>query len=197
VRCDGRTVGAIAERLSLESSTITPLVKRLEAASLVTRVRQADDERRVLVSLTERGRAMKQECRCLEETLFARAGMTPRGIDRPQPRSPPTAVGPDGGPTRVILMSGAGLALQCVDRSRITQRSLSRRRERANFDPFLIVADRPKPTFISARLNDGYGQKQAFEIAAMTFGKSAMEMLARVKSKYYRFSMQTKYHLND
>lgn len=74
---DGRTVGAIAERLSLESSTITPLVKRLEAASLVTRARQADDERRVLVSLTDRGQALKQQSRCLGETLFARSGMTP------------------------------------------------------------------------------------------------------------------------
>jgi MarR family transcriptional regulator, organic hydroperoxide resistance regulator len=74
---DGRHVGAIAERLSLESSTITPLVKRLEAASLVKRTRQADDERRVLVSLTDRGRALKQESRCLGETLFARSGMTP------------------------------------------------------------------------------------------------------------------------
>ena len=73
---DGRTVGAIAERLSLESSTITPLVKRLEAASLVTRARQADDERRVLVSLTDRGRAMKQDSRCLGETLFARSAMS-------------------------------------------------------------------------------------------------------------------------
>lgn len=74
---DGRTVGAIAERLSLESSTITPLVKRLEAASLVTRARQADDERRVLVSLTERGRALKDESRCLGEALFTRSGMQP------------------------------------------------------------------------------------------------------------------------
>lgn len=72
---DGRTVGAIAERLSLESSTITPLVKRLETASLVTRARQADDERRVLVSLTDRGRALKEESRCLGEALFTRSGM--------------------------------------------------------------------------------------------------------------------------
>src|ERR1700761_8697293 len=64
---DGRTVGAIAERLSLESSTITPLVKRLEAASLVTRAREADDERRVLVSLTRSGRALKKDSRCLGE----------------------------------------------------------------------------------------------------------------------------------
>ena len=74
---DGRAVGAIAERLSLESSTITPLVKRLEAAGLVTRARRADDERRVLVSLTERGRSLKDESRCLGETLFERSAMTP------------------------------------------------------------------------------------------------------------------------
>lgn len=73
---DGRTVGAIAERLSLESSTITPLVKRLEAASLVKRTREASDERRVLVSLTDSGRALKQDSRCLGEALFAHAGMT-------------------------------------------------------------------------------------------------------------------------
>lgn len=73
---DGRTVGAIAERLALESSTITPLVKRLEAASLVRRAREASDERRVLVSLTDSGRALKQDSRCLGEALFAHAGMT-------------------------------------------------------------------------------------------------------------------------
>jgi DNA-binding MarR family transcriptional regulator len=73
---DGRTVGAIAERLSLESSTITPLVKRLEAASLVKRTREASDERRVLVSLTDSGCALKQDSRCLGEALFAHAGMT-------------------------------------------------------------------------------------------------------------------------
>lgn len=73
---DSRTIGAIAERLALESSTITPLVKRLEAASFVTRMRQADDERRVLVSLTKRGRALKKDSRCLGEALFAHAAMT-------------------------------------------------------------------------------------------------------------------------
>ncbi|EFG9153184.1 MarR family transcriptional regulator, partial [Escherichia coli] len=41
---DGRTIGAIAERLALESSTVTPLVKRLEAAGLVQRQRDARDE---------------------------------------------------------------------------------------------------------------------------------------------------------
>lgn len=74
---DGRTVGGIAGRLSLESSTITPLVKRLEAAGLVTRARQAVDERRVLVSLTDKGRALKEDSRCLGEALLANSGMEP------------------------------------------------------------------------------------------------------------------------
>ncbi len=74
---DGRTIGNIADRLSLESSTVTPLVKRLEAAGLVTRSRHRDDERRVLVSLTEKGGALKGATRRLGEALLASSGMTP------------------------------------------------------------------------------------------------------------------------
>ena len=73
---DGRTVGAIAERLGLESSTITPLVKRLESAGLVTRARNPEDERQVQVRLTPRGREIRDECGCLGEELLARSGMT-------------------------------------------------------------------------------------------------------------------------
>ncbi|WP_199258080.1 MarR family winged helix-turn-helix transcriptional regulator [Paracoccus binzhouensis] len=73
---DGRSISAIATRLDLEPSTITPLVKRLEAAGLVTRTRRQDDERGVVVALTARGLDLKTESRCLGEALFARAGMT-------------------------------------------------------------------------------------------------------------------------
>ena len=72
---DGESVGAIAERLSLEPSTITPLVKRLAAAGLVTRERNPEDERQVLVRLTEKGRAMQARTGCLAETLIAASGM--------------------------------------------------------------------------------------------------------------------------
>src|SRR3546814_13691036 len=72
---DGRTIGHIAERLSLESSTVTPLVKRLEAGGFLTRARSAADERRVDVRLTERGAAMREECGCLGEALLDRSGM--------------------------------------------------------------------------------------------------------------------------
>ena len=73
---DGLTIGAIAERLSLEPSTITPLVKRLEQAGFVDRQRNPDDERQVHVRLTEKGREMRVESGCLGETLFRKAGMT-------------------------------------------------------------------------------------------------------------------------
>jgi DNA-binding MarR family transcriptional regulator len=77
---DERTVGSIAERLSLESSTVTPLVKRLETAELVTRTRNSKDERQVFVALTRRGRDLKEKSRCLGETLLARSGMEPKEL---------------------------------------------------------------------------------------------------------------------
>lgn len=73
---DGRTVGAIADRLGLESSTVTPLVKRLESAGLVARARNPNDERQVQVSLTKAGRAIREQCGCLGEALLAKSGMT-------------------------------------------------------------------------------------------------------------------------
>lgn len=62
---DGLTVTGIGERLFLDSSTLTPLLKRLEARGLVTRSRGKTDERQVLVGLTERGRAMAAAVDCL------------------------------------------------------------------------------------------------------------------------------------
>lgn len=77
----GATVGAIAHRLALESSTITPLVKRLEQAGLVVRQRSTVDERQVQVSLTEAGRALLDQCDCLGETLVAKSAMTLEQLD--------------------------------------------------------------------------------------------------------------------
>jgi DNA-binding MarR family transcriptional regulator len=79
---DGRTVGAIAERLGLESSTVTPLVKRLEAAGLLARARNPADERQVQVSLTPAGHAMRDRCGCLGEMLFERLGMAAEDLIR-------------------------------------------------------------------------------------------------------------------
>jgi len=57
---DGVQVSALGERLFLDSGTLTPLLKRLEAAGLVRRQRSSDDERRVHVHLTDSGRLLKQ-----------------------------------------------------------------------------------------------------------------------------------------
>ena len=57
---DGITVSQLGERLALDSGTLTPLLKRLQSAALVQRLRDAADERRVLLQLTPAGRALKQ-----------------------------------------------------------------------------------------------------------------------------------------
>jgi MarR family transcriptional regulator, organic hydroperoxide resistance regulator len=69
---DGQTVGQIGERLFLESSTLTPLLKRLEAAGYVTRSRCPEDERQVRIRLTDRGRALHEKAR----------RQTPEWVDR-------------------------------------------------------------------------------------------------------------------
>jgi DNA-binding MarR family transcriptional regulator len=56
---DGITVSQLGERVALDSGTLTPLLKRLEASQLVLRLRDAADERRVLLQLTPAGRALK------------------------------------------------------------------------------------------------------------------------------------------
>jgi MarR family transcriptional regulator, organic hydroperoxide resistance regulator len=56
---DGLAVSELGEQLFLDSGTLTPLLKRLEAAGLVQRQRNAEDERRVQVTLTAAGRKLK------------------------------------------------------------------------------------------------------------------------------------------
>lgn len=55
---DGQTVGAIGRQVLLDSSTLTPLLKRLESQGLVERSRDAKDERQVRIALTGAGRAL-------------------------------------------------------------------------------------------------------------------------------------------
>lgn len=70
-----RTVGALGEALDLDSSTLTPLLKRLEASGLVTRDRDPEDERRVIVSLTDQGRALRDQAVTIPEKLFCALDM--------------------------------------------------------------------------------------------------------------------------
>jgi DNA-binding MarR family transcriptional regulator len=68
---DGLMVSGLGERLSLDSGTLTPLLKRLEAAGLVSRVRDAGDERRVLVTLTADGRRLKTRAQRIPSCIVA------------------------------------------------------------------------------------------------------------------------------
>ena len=67
---DGQTISAIADRLALESSTITPLMKRLENAGFVSRQRNAKDERQVQAFLTAKGKALRRKASCLTDALL-------------------------------------------------------------------------------------------------------------------------------
>jgi DNA-binding MarR family transcriptional regulator len=58
---DNRAVRDLGERLELDSGTLSPLLRRMEQAGFLTRARSAQDERVVIVSLTERGRALKND----------------------------------------------------------------------------------------------------------------------------------------
>lgn len=101
---DDRTVGNIGDKLFLESSTLTPLLKRLEAAGLVKRTRDAADERQVRIRLTEQGLALREKseqmpgwakrafCEDLEEAEELRRRITAlrhriEAHREPQPRS--------------------------------------------------------------------------------------------------------------
>jgi MarR family transcriptional regulator, organic hydroperoxide resistance regulator len=68
---DGLTVGDIGERLQLDSGTLTPLLKRLEAAELVKRTRSTEDERQVLIALTSRGLALREKARTVPHAILA------------------------------------------------------------------------------------------------------------------------------
>ena len=70
---DGLTVSEIGERLYLDSGTLTPLLKRLEGAGYISRLRDTADERRVLIQLTATGRKLKSKAvdipSCMFETM--------------------------------------------------------------------------------------------------------------------------------
>ncbi len=71
---DGLTVSQLGERLALDSGTLTPLLKRLEAAGLVQRLRDAADERRVLLQLSAAGRALKTQAMAVPPSVARASG---------------------------------------------------------------------------------------------------------------------------
>ncbi len=73
---DGLAVGEIGERLALDSGTLTPLLKRLELAGLVLRLRDTGDERRVRVALSAAGRALRHRAEAVPQAIATASGCT-------------------------------------------------------------------------------------------------------------------------
>lgn len=76
------TVGEVGEQLHLETGTLTPLLKRMEAAGLVARKRDASDERRVLVTLTEPGEALRAPAKSVPRALADKLAMPVTDLER-------------------------------------------------------------------------------------------------------------------
>ncbi len=71
------SVGAIGQRLSLDSSTLSPLLKRLQGMGLVTRTRDAHDERLMIIGLTEEGAALEAAATDVFPSMCEATGQTP------------------------------------------------------------------------------------------------------------------------
>jgi len=72
---DNQTVSGLGEKLFLESNTLTPILKKLEAEGYLRRQRSTSDERQVVVSLTDEGRALRE--RAFHVSLAEATGLTP------------------------------------------------------------------------------------------------------------------------
>jgi MarR family transcriptional regulator, organic hydroperoxide resistance regulator len=73
---DGQRVSQLGEQLHLDSATLTPLLKRLEARGLIERKRSASDERVVEVFLTADGKRLKRRCADVPLAMFGKSGLT-------------------------------------------------------------------------------------------------------------------------
>jgi DNA-binding MarR family transcriptional regulator len=71
-----RTVGELGLELGMDNGTLTPLLKRLESAGLVTRTRDHHDERRVLIDLTEAGEALREVACSVPEKIETACRLT-------------------------------------------------------------------------------------------------------------------------
>ncbi|MCR6489761.1 MarR family transcriptional regulator [Amycolatopsis sp. OK19-0408] len=79
---DHRLVKELGTELNLDSGTLSPLLKRLESAGVVERVRQADDERSVRISLTEAGEALRAKAKGIPDVIGTAMALDEAGIAR-------------------------------------------------------------------------------------------------------------------
>lgn len=76
------TVKEIGKRLHLDSGTLTPLLKKLEGMGLIKRYRDSNDDRVVIVELTEEGRSLKQEITCVPKEMACRINLSRNEIEK-------------------------------------------------------------------------------------------------------------------
>jgi len=76
-----RAVGELGARLGMDTGTITPVLKRLQAAGMVTRTRDTNDERRVLVELTASSRAIEADVRAVSGKIKAACQLSDDGLE--------------------------------------------------------------------------------------------------------------------
>jgi MarR family transcriptional regulator, organic hydroperoxide resistance regulator len=79
---DDVTVSQLGQRLHLDSGTLTPLLKRLEAGGLITRARDKGDERQVRIRLTRAGTALKEKAKAVPEGVLCATGWTVPDLSR-------------------------------------------------------------------------------------------------------------------
>ncbi len=79
---DGLTVSEIGEPLGLDSATLTPLLKRLETAGLLSRSRAASDERQVVVSLSQAGRELRSQAEAVPAAMLCAAACSTDELGR-------------------------------------------------------------------------------------------------------------------
>lgn len=72
---DNILVKDIGQRLYLDSGTLTPLLKRLEASGFITRTRDGEDERQVRIALTVQGRQLRETARTIPEKILCATGL--------------------------------------------------------------------------------------------------------------------------
>ena len=75
-------VSQLGEMVDLESNTLTPMLKRLEAIGLVTRTRSSADERQVHVSLTDAGLSLRERARHIPQCISSATGLAPQELRR-------------------------------------------------------------------------------------------------------------------
>lgn len=74
---DGLTVGEICERLMLDNGTVSPLLKKMESAGYITRTRSDEDDRVVVITLTEQGRELQDKAKDIPEKVGGCIDLSP------------------------------------------------------------------------------------------------------------------------